>query len=596
MSMGAAVGGVTPLAQAKAMAAQILERHRPGHRINLIRMASTAQRSFEEPGESLFFLRKDLQDTTLSQERANVNAALAEAVRQLDQMPEGRKQIFLISDFQRSNWSAVNFRSVPEEIEIVFMPAGLAHVANCAITDVRIQPTCPTVGEPVDLICKVSNYSDQSREVPIECQFKEGEHFSQEVTLAAQGSASVSFSMQFKTAGQYEGTLVLPADNLGTDNRRFVTLEVADKVNVLLVSDAKGPTHEVATGLLSRAINPYLRAQQATVVASVVPSNQISAVDLAKAQVVILSEIHELTLKAARDIVAYLQAGGSVVYFHVGGADSHNLRRLETVSEDAFVCPYLLTAEVRWQNQDEAATWTQANFDHAILKKFKTTGQLADIHFRRYFGTERKGQKGQILLRYDDGTIAMAQATVGAGILHLCNFSCALPHSDIAKHTLFVPLVHEMIRGLRPVTHSRYSFMVGRPCSMSVPGVKEDTALAFKNPDGDVLDGSSDQGPHGAVVFFPQTDRAGFYRVWNEGRVAGAIAVNTDPLESNLDILEVAQLEMLTQKAHTERVTVATGPLGLERALSGKPLWHYCLLAALALLCVEQALVIMCRP
>ncbi|MCP4454978.1 MAG: hypothetical protein GY809_26255, partial [Planctomycetes bacterium] len=292
----------------------------------------------------------------------------------------------------------------------------------------------------------------------------------------------------------------------------------------------------------------------------------------------------------------YLRAGGSVIYFHVGGADSHNLRRLEAVSEDAFVCPYLLTAEVRWRNQDETATWTQANFDHAILKKFKATGQLADIHFSRYFGTERKGQKGQILLRYDDGTIAMAQATVGAGILHLCNFSCALSCSDIARHTLFVPLVHEMIRGLRPVTHSRYSFMVGRPCSMSVPGVAEDTAMAFKNPDDDVLDGSSDHGPHGAVVFFPQTDRAGFYRVWTEGSVAGAIAVNVDPLESNLEILEMAQLEMLTQKAHTERVTVAVGPSGLERALSGKPLWHYCLLAALVLLCMEQALVILCRP
>ncbi|MCP4455056.1 MAG: VWA domain-containing protein, partial [Planctomycetes bacterium] len=313
LSMGAALGGVTPLAQAKAMAAQILERHRPGHRINLIRMASTAKRSFEEPGESLFFLRKDLQETTLSQERANVNAALAEAVRQLAQMPEGRKQIFLISDFQRSNWSAVDFRSVPEEIEIVFMPAGLANVANCAVTDVKIQPTSPTVGEPVDVICKVSNYSDQPCQVPLECRFKAGEHFTEQLTLGAQSSVSVSFKMQFKTPGQYEGTLVLPSDNLALDNRRFVTLEVADKVNVLLVSDAQGAADEVATHLLSRAINPYLEAHQATVVASVMPSNQINAVDLAGAQVVILSEIHELTPQAARDIVTYLRAGGSVI-------------------------------------------------------------------------------------------------------------------------------------------------------------------------------------------------------------------------------------------------------------------------------------------
>ena len=77
--------------------------------------------------------------------------------------------------------------------------------------------------------------------------------------------------------------------------------------------------------------------------------------------------------------------------------------------------------------------------------------------------------------------------------------------------------------------------------------------------------------------------------------VAGALAVNVDPLESNLDRLELSQLAELARASQGETVTVAGRQASLEQALAGKPLWPVLLMIAIGLLCTEQLVVTACR-
>ncbi len=119
-SMGYTAGGITPGTQAVAAARKILAAHRPLDRVNLIRIGATPRSCYDEPSDNVFFIRKELQDFVPTQEHADINAALAEALRQLEGVTEGRKQIFFISDFQRSNWSAVDFGHVNKDIELFF--------------------------------------------------------------------------------------------------------------------------------------------------------------------------------------------------------------------------------------------------------------------------------------------------------------------------------------------------------------------------------------------------------------------------------------------------------------------------------------------
>lgn len=593
-SMEYRYAGVSPLTQARAAAMTLLDHYGKADQFNLILMGATPDSSFDEPSDNLFLLRRDIRDAAVRQECPNIGAAIAEAVSQL-KAAAGSKHICFISDFQRTNWSSVDFSKIEPDIEMVFLPVGPERAENCAVTDVAIRPGSPTVSEDIEIVCKVANYSDRPHRLPVEMRFQDNESFKQELELDPQSTISTSFHLRIHQSGQYEGRVSIPDDGLEIDNQRHFILSLAEKIGVLVVTDDDRTHEQSGARFLVNAINPFSETRQAAAVATVIPSSQLNAAALSAAQVVVLSDIHELSRSSGQALLDYLKSGGSAVYFHVSPAGSQNLDHLAAWSEGNLTLPFKLTGQIDLSQRGGHASLAQGNFDNDILRKFRETPELGEIRFQRFFSTERIKQKGQVLLQYDDGNIAMAQTVVGGGTLLLCNFSCSLSHSDLARHTLFVPLVHEIVKGLRPSTGRRNTFLVGEPCYTTIPPVADADPLVFKNPAGQPIEGNLDKGQGGTAVFFPKTTACGFYRVYASGKVAGSVAVNVDPLESNLEKLDASQLKELARKGSGAAFLASADAAGIEALLEGRPLWHYFLLAAIGVLCIEQLLAMLLR-
>ncbi|MBN1972395.1 MAG: BatA domain-containing protein [Sedimentisphaerales bacterium] len=610
-SMGYLNDGVTSFSRAKVAALEILDHCSAKDKINLIIMGSVPKLSFDAPSENLVITRKDIREAEVLPDHADINAALAEAVKQLGvdgAPPSIKKEIYFVSDFQRSNWSNVNFGIVNENVQMVFIPVGPEEASNCAIISVSVLPASPTVMEPVEIICKVANYGNRSSQVPLELVFKDDEILTQEITIEPHMTASTSFRVRINDSGLYECRLRIPGntslsagdrltakDGLEIDNQRFFTFNVAQKVNVLLVSDAKTDDVKSGSRFLDRAINPFLESQDATVVTSVIRSDKLDALNAASAQVIILSEINELSLDKAEILINYLRDGGSIAYFHVGGASAHNLKLLTEASEGDYAAPYTLTGQVDLSIKNEHAVLAGANFDHRILRKFKETGELGDLKFYSYFTTERVKQKGQVLLSFDDGNVAMAEKTVGLGTMLLCNFGCSLESCDMPRHTLFVPLVHEIIKGLRPSADARNSFEVGHQCSMTTESVTQKDHVEFRDPDDTVIEGTLDVSSSGAFIFFPRTHKCGFYRIFVKNSPVGSVAVNVNALESNLEALDISQLKELAKISRAQFYAALGNQSSISELLSGKHLWHYFLLIAIVLLALEQVTVMILK-
>lgn len=593
-SMEYRYAGISPLSQAKAAAATLLDHYGKADRFNLILMGATPDSSFDEPSDNLFLLRRDIRDAAIRQECPDIAAAIAEAGSQL-QDASGGKQICFISDFQRSNWSSVDFSRIGPDTELVFMPVGPELGENCAVTDVAIRPGAPTVSEDIEIVCKVANYSDRSHRLPVELRFQDSESFRQELEIEPQSTVSTSFHLRIHQRGRYEGRVSIPRDGLEIDNERCFILPIAERVGVLVVTDGDRLGEQNGTRLLINAINPFDESRLAPAAATILPSTELNAAALAAAQVVVLSDVQELSRTSGQALLDYLKSGGSVVYFHVSPAASQNLTRLAGWSEGGLTLPFKLTGQIDLSPQGGHASLGQANFESDILRKFREAPELGQLKFQRFFSTERVKQKGQVLLQYDDGNIAMAQTTVGGGTLLLCNFSCALTGSDLARNTLFVPLVHEIIKGLRPNAGRRNSFLVGEPCYTTIESMPDEAAVVFKKPSGDSVEGNLDRGQGGAAVFFPKTSECGFYRVYAGDKVAGSVAVNVDPLESNLEKLDASQLKELSKAGPRAAFLAGAEAADIEALLEGRPLWQYFLLAAIAMLCLEQVLTMVLR-
>src|SRR6266536_200501 len=82
-SMGYAAGGSSPFARARLAGQKILDELHDRDVADLVVAAAAPAPSFDEPTANRFALKNDLQLARLTQERADMDAAFAEAARQL---------------------------------------------------------------------------------------------------------------------------------------------------------------------------------------------------------------------------------------------------------------------------------------------------------------------------------------------------------------------------------------------------------------------------------------------------------------------------------------------------------------------------------
>ncbi len=579
-------GGST-FARAREVAERLIGDLNPRDRANLILAGSTPEPSFPELSDNRVSLVQDLRRSEAGFARSDFDLALAMAVAQLESLPTHERIIYLVSDFQRSNWAAVNFGKIPEGVRIVFIPVGPDRPENLSLGEVVVDPPSPTLGEAMDVACKVTNHGGKPRTVPLQVHLGGEAHVTKTVTVAPGSTVTESFRFEVTEEGIGEGVVSTPDDGLVEDDRRYFSLSVSDRMEVQVVSD-EAARAGTARGVLLAAIDPSSRLVGHYVRGVAIHSGELGPISPDSIPVMMLAGLEPLTTRNVEYLADYVREGGSMVVFLVSAEDAINLVTLGKALGQPL--PFEPTGLVTQKSRD-GATLASANFNHPLLRKFRETPALSEIRFLRHFSTERTPDVGQVLARFDDRQVAIAEQTVGAGRLLICNFSPHPRHSDLARRTLFVPLVHEMIKTLRPRAGAAIEHVVGATCSATVQGIADGSSLGFTAPDGTGVKAGFDLQGERAAVLFPPTHVPGFYRVYAGVDRVGSVPVNLDARESELDRLNVDQLEALARDSRGQWLAVDGGSLEtLTRMKHGRPLWHLLMLAVLVCLAVEQSL------
>ena len=170
--------------------------------------------SFEALSDNKPYLLADIDRAAVTAERADMDAALSEAVRMLAGMKDRHKELYVISDFQRSNWAAVDFRVLPPDVKTVFLPVTADEARNLWVDDVTATPPFPIANEEVQLVCRVSNAGAGPAEAVLDVRLGERALGARAVQVAAGMTAIETFRTRVPEAGVYEGRAGLLRDRL----------------------------------------------------------------------------------------------------------------------------------------------------------------------------------------------------------------------------------------------------------------------------------------------------------------------------------------------------------------------------------------------
>ena len=587
-SMGLLEGDASRFERAREMAREIAAGASQGDALNLVRISGLPpQAVVAEPSFNTSSVVEEIDRLQATHEKGDLLAALEEAAQIAKKAPElRRKELYVISDFQRTMWGEARLPQIrelmaelSEHARLVLLDVSREQAGNFAVTSLSIEEPFVTAGRPVPLQAAVRNFGGVS-ETEQTCElYVDGRLAArQQITVPAGGEARAVFTHTFTRGGEYRLEARIAGDRLELDNNRRLAVPVRDELHVLLVDGRPaGRPSESATFYLRTVLAPERRNVSAPGVIRphVISEGELPGADLSRYDCVVLCNVGLLTDREAQLLTAYAAGGGGLVICLGDQVRSDNYNQA-LFRDGAGPLPARL-GERRGSARDpeDAFGFDPGDLNHAIVNQFKGnpgTGLESTLTFEYVQATVPEAGSAEVVLRFDTGDPVIVDRPFGRGRVILFTTSVDQSWGPWPLQASFPPIMHETVRHAVAGRWAERQKGVGETFTRSFPLRAFDLAATVKRPDGGEQPvGVSNEGEFAALVY-RETDRAGFYelRLGSPLNREELFAVNVDPAESDPASLDERDLRVDVLPGGDFLYRTEWHPLPSEAAATGE--------------------------
>ena len=493
-----------------------------------------------------------------------------------------RREVLLISDFQRNGWQGAEGVRLPNGATLMPVAISDASTSNVSVTPVAMQRVDFSGQERVTITGGAVNHSAAAvHGLAVTLEIGGRALQTQRMNIEAHGSASVTFEPFTPGAGITRGTVRLAADALPADDAFNFTLSPKQPVKLVIVDRPGAPG---ASLYLTRAL---ALGQSPPFDVAVRTADTITAEDVQQASIVILNDAPVASLTSER-LSAFVARGGGL-FVALG-------ERASWPGNAAELLPATPGAPVD-RTTGSAARLGALEYGHAIFEPFRAprSGDFSGARFYRYRAVTPAAES-RVLARFDDGAPALLERRVGSGRVLMWTSTLDLEWTDLPLKPVFLPFLHRVAVSLAGYSQRPAWVTVGEVLDTAAErdaarggGASRQEPRVVLTPSGQrvMLDG---EGPEALEL-----SEQGFYEVRPAGRDAEpstTVASNVDLSESDLtpmdpeDIAAAAMGHAGGTAADAGTNTVVTN----EEQERSQRLWWYLLFAAALMLGGETLL------
>jgi hypothetical protein len=398
--------------------------------------------------------------------------------------------------------------------------------------------------------------------------------------------APVEFTVRPPSGGPHRVEVRLPADRHPADDRRLLGVDAAPPVSVLVVDGEPGSSlTQSETYFLQEALRPERLASTEPVRVTVAGPDVPAAPIPDGTALVVLANVRAPGAVAARQLAAYVSAGGGLLVFWGAGCDAEAWRR------DA---PGLLPAPVAGTDRTAPERpWRvgELEYDAAPLSVFRppSNGTFSTASFTLRARLETPAPSARVLARFEDGAPWLLEQRLGSGRVVFAASTADLEGNNLPTRPVYVPLVQRLVLWLAGSLDAATDaeLLPGQPLELAGGPELAGVRLGVQSPGGARRDVAFVPSGAGTVAVFAETGDVGFYR-WSRPGSEGVVAVNGPPAESDLTPLGADELGQRLRPVRPELIEVTpSGKAGDAARLGVQSLTRPLLLALLALLLLE---------
>jgi hypothetical protein len=579
--------GPTSRERASHEATKLMDSLGPDDTVNILLMEPNPSTCFVSFSKDTSEAKRFLSQLKPGFGRADVNLANTAAARFFSQAG-ARPEIYYISDFERKKWANANFTMLPPAMKLFFVDVGPTHRDNRAILDARPSQAEMLAGDTVPLEVTVGNFSQEPFNDRVTVMLDKQFSFVQEVSIAPWSEEKITVPVSVGGPGVHLCEVRLPPDALEYDNHFFLTLAVQEKEEVLIVTDGADDRRSGAY-FLKTALNPF-ENKAGSLLPQIISSSELSPSRLAGVQKMFFTQVNRLSPQACDAVSKFLFQGGGLIYLLDGPADTENLTSLERVFGPNTM-PMRLSRRIVATNVTAGAQQiVRGDFQSPYLKLFQGDARqdLALLEFYDYYQAGATSAGG-VLLEYGDQSPAMASLHYGLGTMLLLNFSAGEFSSNLARQRIFPAWVQNLVKAISTDEPPPSSYTAGETLHTEI--WRSEMHNEVVSPAGMLVTTQRElTGERCSVAFTP--NQLGFYTLGSP-RPLYAFGINPATDESDLRPIDKSLLPTEFSDNHEAHFVAGSGDY--DELAKGRPIFHWFVLGALALLLLEGGFQLLIR-
>jgi hypothetical protein len=499
--------------------------------------------------------------------------ALRTAQELLETSSLARREVVLITDFQKTGVEGTDEVRLPESTTLTWVDLSDRAASNLAITGVELERSYESGREKVVPAARLVNKGPRPvRDVEVAFEVDGRVLRQQRASLGPNTSATVTFDAFPLPPSVARATVRVAPDGLAQDDTFHLVLAPGGDLPVLVLESGRSRGRSL---YLQRALaighRPRFRVEVKDV-------SQLRAEDLVPGMLVVLNDAPPPVGPAGRRLREFVETGGGLLI--VLGEQS---TAAAWQGDAASLLPGPFGNAVD-RSADWGATLAYVDYGHPVFELFRGphSGDFSTARFFRYRPLEAK--EG-VLARFDDGAPALARKSLGKGRILVYTSSVDTSWNDLALQPVFLPFLHRLVRHAAGHVESPAWHTVGEALDLSrEPALgKETTVLAPSGRRTPLAEGS-----RGLELVSP-----GFYEVRSTPGEPPlqVVAVNLDRAESDLAAVDPEELAGAVKQASRGGDGGRAAPaLTTGEHEDRQALWRYLLMAAFLLLATETLL------
>ncbi len=315
--------------QAQARANELLSILTEGDNGLVLKLSDGGTSPFDAPTQNITLLKTMVHETKLSAVHRPIDDALRVAARLLQQSTNPNKEIYILSDMQRSNiqsqTDSLGLHSLfYGDVKIYFTPIGSSSTQNAGIVDAKIENTLLDLDRPCIISATVKNFGQAPLHTFVVSAYLGNTRVQQKsIDLAPQQNTTIEFPILMHHRGLNDGSIRIEDDQCEYDNIRYFSVDIPQIIRILLVTQSPKDFTFVRTALEI----PQSNARSSLFSIASSTWDGLTSINPGDMDIIISSVTNELTTEAFRRLKEYANNGGTLVLFPGGNVASASLRR-----------------------------------------------------------------------------------------------------------------------------------------------------------------------------------------------------------------------------------------------------------------------------